>query len=153
MEVYRMKKTIVLLAAAATLWMVPSWANAETGPTAEIMALERKAMDGWAEGNPDPQMAITGAGITCFHAVVENRLDGVAAVKALYEPFRGMPLFDSYEMRNPKVQELGEVAVLTYQLVRHVGSAVTIWNGTQVYQKQKEGWRVVHTHWSEAKAQ
>ena len=61
------------------------------------------------------------------------------------------PLFDSYEMAGPKVQTSGDIAVLTYILVRHTGSATSRWNATQVYQRKKEGWRIIHSHWSATK--
>jgi hypothetical protein len=37
---------------------------------------------------------------------------------------------------------------LTYTLVRHLGTTTSRWNATQVYQRKKEGWRIVHSHWS-----
>ena len=110
-------------------------------------------MDGWLKGDPGPQLAITDPQITYFHAVVENRLEGLPAVQELYERFRGRPLFDSYEILNPKVQALGDVTVLTYRLAQHAGGVTAFWNATQVYQRKKEGWRVIHTHWSSAKEQ
>jgi hypothetical protein len=110
-------------------------------------------MDGWLKGDPSPQLAITDPQITYYHAVVEGRLEGLAAVKDLYERFRGMPLFESYEILSPKVQVAGDVAILSYRLAQHTGEGTSFWNGTQVYQLKKEGWRVIHTHWSAAKAQ
>jgi hypothetical protein len=143
-------KSVFILAAVA-VFALPSARAAD--PSAEIVALELRAMDGWLKGDPGPQLAITDPSITLFHVVGPKRIDGADAVKAVYEPYRGMPLFDRYEMRDPKVQLAGDAAVLSYQLVRHAGSAVTVWNGTQVYQKTAAGWRVIHTHWSEAKEQ
>lgn len=143
-----MKKTFLILAAGACLWVAPGWADPAADSAAEILVLERRAMDGWLRGDPGPQLAITDPQITYFHAVVDSRLEGLDAVKALYERFRGTPLFDSYEILTPKVQVSGEVAVLTYRLAQHVGTVTTIWNATQVYQMKKEGWRVIHTHWS-----
>lgn len=105
-------------------------------------------MEGWRSGDPGPQLAITDPEITYFHAVAETRLDGLPAVRELYERFRGTPLFDSYEILNPKVQVSGEVAILTYRFARHNGTITTFWNSTQVYGKRKEGWRVIHSHWS-----
>jgi ketosteroid isomerase-like protein len=119
----------------------------------EVLALERQAMDGWLKGNPDPQLAISDPQITYIHAVVEKRVEGLAALRELYERYRGKPLFDSYEILNPKIQEAGDMAVLTYQLSRRIGSATTYWNATQVYCRKKEGWRVIHTHWSAVKEQ
>jgi hypothetical protein len=114
----------------------------------QILTLERQAMDGWLKGDPDPTLAILAPDITYYHAVTEKRLDGIDEVKALYEAYRGRPLFDRYEILDPKVQVAGETAILTYDLARTNGSVVTHWNATQVYQHTKEGWRVIHTHWS-----
>jgi hypothetical protein len=141
-----------VLLAAALLWCGPVRAQSEAGPAREILALERQAMDGWLKGNPDPQLAISDPEITFIHdAVLDKRIEGLAALRQVYEPYRGMPLFDSYEILEPKVQSSGGVAVLTYQLVRHAGGAITRWNATQVYQRKGDSWRVIHSHWSAAK--
>jgi hypothetical protein len=138
-------KTLFVLA-AVVLWCAPAWAQSQ------ILDLERQAMDGWLKGNPDPQLAIMDPQITYIHdAVLEKRIEGLPALKALFEQYRGMPLFESYEILDPKVQATGDVAILTYQLVRHAGGAVTRWNATQVYQKKGERWLVIHSHWSAAK--
>ncbi len=145
-----MKKALLVLGAAAGLWMVPAWADTTADPATEILALERRAMDGWLKGDARPQLAITDPQITYFHAVVDGRLKGLPAVKALYDRYRDTPLFDSYEILNPEVQVSGELAVLTYRLAQHVGTVTNFWNATQVYQRKQEGWRVIHTHWSKA---
>ena len=59
-------------------------------------------------------------------------------------------MFDSYEIVDPKVQASGDTAVLSYVLVQHVGPQTARWNGTQVYRRGPESWRVIHTHWSQA---
>jgi ketosteroid isomerase-like protein len=146
-----MKKTILACAIAAALGGVMAAADQNEAATREILAMERRALDGWRVGNPDPVLAISDPEITYFHAVAGKRLDGLPAVKALFEGYRGMPLFDSYEMAEPRVQASGDTAVLTYILVRHVGTATTRWNATQVYQRKQDGWRVIHSHWSESK--
>jgi hypothetical protein len=135
------------------MWIAPAWADSGADPAREVLALERQAMDGWLKGNPDPQLAISDPQITYFHAVVEKRLEGLPALKELYERYRGIPLFDSYEILNPMVQTAGDVVILTYQLAQRNGSATTYWNATEVYQRKDQGWRIIHTHWSAAKAQ
>jgi hypothetical protein len=135
------------------MWIAPAWAESGADPAREVLALERQAMDGWLKGDPDPQLAISDPQITYFHAVVEKRLEGLPALKELYERYRGIPLFDSYEILNPMVQTAGDVAILTYQLAQRNGSATTYWNATEVYQRKDQGWRIIHTHWSAAKAQ
>jgi ketosteroid isomerase-like protein len=134
---------------ALLLCAAPAAFTQDSSAAAEIIALERKAMDGWLTGNPDPSLAIADPQITFFHIMLEKRIEGLPALKQLYESYRGTPLFASYEMLDPKVQVSGDVAVLTYQLVQQAAGSSRRWNGTQVFRKGKDGWRVIHTHWSE----
>jgi hypothetical protein len=113
--------------------------------------MERRAMDGWLKGDPEPFLAISAPEITYYHVMTETRLDGLPAVRALYEAYRGTPLFDSYEIVAPKVQAASDMAVLTYILVQRNGARTTRWNATQVYQRKQEGWQVIHSHWSMTK--
>lgn len=145
-----MKITIAIIAALAAAGGL--WASADADTASEILALERRALDGWQKGDPDPLLAMLDPDITYIHTVAGQRLNGAAAVKALFEAYRGRPLFDSYEIVEPRVQVAGDTAVLTYLLVQRVGGAANRWYGTQVYQRRKEGWRVIHTHWSAAAA-
>jgi hypothetical protein len=148
-----MKVLVLAGAVAAALCGVLAAADTNEATAREVLALERTTLDGWQMGNPDPLLAISDPEITYFHVVTDKRLDGLPAVKALFEGYRGRPLFDSYEMAEPKVQSSGDTAVLTYTLVRHVGTATTRWNATQVYQRKKEGWRIIHSHWSATRAE
>jgi hypothetical protein len=148
-----MKRVVLAGAVAAALCGVLVAADANEATAREVLALERTTLDGWQMGNPDPLLAISDPEITYFHVVTDKRLDGLPAVKALFEGYRGRPLFDSYEMADPKVQSSGDTAVLTYTLVRHVGTATTRWNATQVYQRKREGWRIIHSHWSATRAE
>ena len=147
-----MKKTILACAIAAAACGMLAAADGTGATEREILALERTAMDGWQTGNPDPMLAISDPEITYFHVMTEKRLDGLAALKALVESYRGMPLFESYEMAGAKVQAAGDTAILTYILVRHVGGTTSRWNATEVYQRRKDGWRIVHSHWSATKS-
>jgi len=146
-----LKNTLAVIAILSILPVLAGWAGPGADPAQEILALEHRAMDGWLQGNPDPQLAIADSEITYIHAVADQRIDGLAALKELFETYRGTPLYDSYEIVNPKVQSSGDVAVLTYLLARHNGDAITYWNSTQVYRMKKEGWRVIHSHWSQGK--
>jgi ketosteroid isomerase-like protein len=135
-------KTAILICVAAS-------ALCAADPKQEILALERQGMEGWLKGDPDPFLAISDPDITYIHIMTGKRLDGLPAVRALYETYRGRPLFDSYEITDPKVQLSGDTAILTYHFVSHNGSAERHWNATQVYQHKNEGWRIIHTHWSQ----
>jgi hypothetical protein len=114
----------------------------------EVLALEREAMEGWLAGNPDKMLATADPSITYFHIVADKRMDGVAALKDLCEKYRGRPLFDSYEIVDPKVQVAGDVAVLTYHFMTRNGDLTRRWHATLVYQRKSEGWRVIHSHFS-----
>jgi hypothetical protein len=144
-----MFKNAVLMAAAAWLIGMPARAASDAETATEIVALERRALTGWIAGNPDPTLAIADPGISYFHLVTEKRLDGLAAVTALFEQYRGRALYDSFDMVDSKVQASGDMAVLTYILVFRNGGASSRWNSTQVYQRKKDGWRVIHSHWSQ----
>jgi ketosteroid isomerase-like protein len=146
-----LKKTILALSIVAGLGGTSAYAASRADTAREILALERKAMDGWLKGDPEPLLAISDDDITYFHVMTDKRLDGLAAVKAIVEPFRGRSLFDSYDMLEPQVQVGGDMAVLTYVLVRRNGPATSRWNATQVYQRKPHGWRIVHTHWSQTR--
>ena len=147
-----MKTFVLICAVIVILCGVLAAANPSTKITQEILALERQTMEGWLKGNPDPTFAILDPEVTYFHAPLERKLDGLAAVKAFFEPYRGKSLFDSYEFFEPTVQVSGDIAVLTYQLVTQNGPVTSRWNSTEVYQHKKEGWRVIHSHWSQVKA-
>jgi len=142
-------KTMLVFSIATALGVTPVRLPSASDTMSEIVALERKAMDGWLQGNPDPLLAMADADITYFHVMTEKRVDGRATLKALIEPFRGRALFDSYDMLEPRVQVAGDAAVLTYILLRRTGSVTSRWNATQIYQRKAEGWRVIHTHWSQ----
>jgi hypothetical protein len=117
-----------------------------------ILKLERRAMDLWREGSPDGSLEISDPGITLFHSTVEARLDGREAVKALYESYRGRPLFDSYEIVDHRVAASRDTAVLTYVLVTRNGSLTRRWHATEVYRRTRAGWRIIHSHFSAARS-
>lgn len=117
--------------------------NAET-----ILALERAAMDRWATGDPSGFLEICDPAVTYFDPMQQRRMDGLEALTRYYEGLRGQFRIDRYEMLNPLVEECGGAAVLTYNFVSVTGGKTERWNGTEVYRRRPEGWRIVHTHWS-----
>ncbi len=116
--------------------------------SAEIIALERAALDRWGAGDPSGYLEISAPEVTYFDPFLERRVDGHAALSAWYAPLRGTIHIDRYELIEPKVQVYGETAVLTFNLLSHSGATTMRWNCTEVYHQTKEGWRIVQTHWS-----
>lgn len=146
-----MRRTLSITAALAVCAFTAAWVNAAADPAEEILALERRAMDGWRKGDPEPLLALADPEITYVHTEVGQRIAGLPALKALCDRFRGAPLFESYEIVSPKVHMAGNTAVLTYRLAQHTRAGTALWDGTVVYQKKRPGWRIVHSHWSGAK--
>lgn len=141
-----------ILAAAVVFGGFAAYAASNADTVRELVALERTQMDGWVKGDPQPSIKMLDPEATFYHNIAAPaRLDGAAAVKGLYGQYAGMPLFDSYDILEPKVQAHGDIAILTYYLAQRRNGATSYWNGTQVYQRQKDGWKILHTHWSEAK--
>ncbi len=133
------------------LTLLCSGVPAPADPVETILAMERRAMDGWREGNPDGFLAISDSEITVFHSIFEKRLSGLEAVRAVYEGYRGRPLFDRYDVSEPKVVVTGDVAVLTYLFTTENGSLVRHWQVTEIYRHGTAGWRIIHSHFSEVR--
>lgn len=114
--------------------------------------MERAALDRWGAGDPSGFLEICDPGVVYFDPFAAQRLDGIAALTALYESIRGQVRVDRYELLNPKVQHLGDAAVLTFNYVGWVGASQARWNCTEVYHCTPAGWRIVQTHWSMTQA-
>jgi ketosteroid isomerase-like protein len=69
-------------------------------------------------------------------------------LKELYDQIRGTIKIESSEIVNARVQEAGDVAVLSFQFFSRGSEGSMKWNATEVYRKLPEGWRIIHTHWS-----
>jgi hypothetical protein len=113
-----------------------------------ILALERAALDRWGRGDPNGFAEISEADVVYFDPFQERRLDGREALTAYYEKIRGKVHIDRDEIIGPKVQVIGEAAVLTFNYVSFSGAAEMRWNCTEVYRRTGEDWRIIQTHWS-----
>ncbi len=113
-----------------------------------IIAMERAAMDRWGAGDPSGYLEISAPDVVYFDPFQERRVDGLAALTALYESLRGTIHIDRYDLIEPKVQVCGEAAVLTFNLNSYTGATEMRWNCTEVYRLDKQGWRLIQTHWS-----
>ncbi|WP_243347712.1 hypothetical protein [Parabacteroides sp. FAFU027] len=62
----------------------------------------------------------------------------------MYESIRSKIHVDKYEMLNPLVQSVKDMAVLTYNLNSFVGTSVHKWNCTEVYRLEGDAnWKII----------
>jgi uncharacterized protein (TIGR02246 family) len=122
-----------------------------------IIALEKGALDRWGKGDPQGFFDIMSSDQTYFDPMTEKRIDGQEALKEYIVPFRGKISIERVEMVDPKVQRVGDLAVLTFNLndygAQVAGGPKTTarWNSTEVYQRINGSWKIVHSHWSYVK--
>ena len=151
-----MKKALRHAAAGAMLLAMWSCARPAPAPVTldEIIALERGALDRWGKGDVHGFFEIMADDITYFDPNLDQRLDGLAAIRKYIEPFQGKIKIDRYEFVNPKVQPIGDVAILTFKLVNYrrqpdgAESVANRWNSTETYRRVNGAWKIAHSHWS-----
>jgi ketosteroid isomerase-like protein len=120
----------------------------------QIVAMERAALDRWGAGHPLGYLEIMASEVTYFDPSQERRVDGLRAMKDLLVSWTGKIKVDRYDMVSPIVQQHGDAAILTFNLVsyrrRSDGSehAIAHWNSTETYARVDGGWKIVHSHWS-----
>ncbi len=105
----------------------------------------------WGNGDPDGFLEICDPEVVYFDPFREQRLNGIAALTALYESLRGQVHIDEYEFVDPVVREAGGMALLTFNFVSRSGTSTQRWNTTELYERRPDGWRIVHSHWSYTK--
>jgi len=114
----------------------------------EILSLERAALDRWCVGDPSGFLDLSAADVSYFDPFQESRLEDHGALTALYATLRGQVQISRNEIVNPRVQDLGNAAVLTFQFVSEGSEGTMRWNCTEVYRRLDGQWKIVHTHWS-----
>ena len=114
-----------------------------------IIEMEKAALTRWGNGDPAGFLEITAPDVVYFDPYVGTRIDGLEALRKLYQTLWGKVHFDRFELLNPYVQVNGELAVLTFNYVSYTGSEADRWNCTEVYRRGgKNGWEIIQTHWS-----
>jgi ketosteroid isomerase-like protein len=120
---------------------------------ADIIALEREALERWGCGDPDAFLEISAADVSYFDPFTGRRLDGIDALRSLYDGIRGKIRIDHFEIIEPRVQFAGKAAILTFRFESHGSKGVMHWNTTEVYRLMDSGWRIIHTHWAFSRRQ
>jgi uncharacterized protein (TIGR02246 family) len=126
----------------------PMHANADQ----EIIALERGALDKWAQSNPTGFVDILADDATWFDFTEgrPRRVEGSDAIRQYVAPFAEQIPPHMYDIVNPKVQVYDNVAILTFHWRASLpnGDPMPEWKVTSVYRWEDGTWRQVHAHWS-----
>jgi len=122
--------------------------SAASKTAALLVEMERAALERWGRGDPGGFLEISASDVVYFDPYVDKRIDGIAALRARYRTLWGKVRVDRFEMIDPKVQRDGSSAVLTFNLVSHVGDRAIRWNCTEVFRNRGPGWRILQSHWS-----
>jgi len=122
---------------------------------ATILALEREALDQWAQGNPLGFAVNVSDDVTYFDDIgAHNRIDGAKETKNYLASLEGKIPPHNYEIVDPKVQVYGDVAILTFQYHTTIDTLQgPPWKATSVYHFNDSIWQVVHANWSLVKVQ
>ena len=148
-----MSRTAILTAILALVILAGCNSNApRQNADQEIMALERSALDRWAQSDTEGYIDISADDITWFDFTPgeQLRIDGLQAVRNYLKPFIGNIPPHTYDLVNPKVQMYGNTAVLTFHWKGSLtdGTPLDGYKVTAVYNWKDGQWRQVHAHWS-----
>ncbi len=118
-----------------------------------VLALERAALARWCRGDPSGFLELSDDDVGYFDPFRPRRIDGIVELTAYYEQLRGTINAVAWEVLEPRVVEIDDVAILTF-CFRSWGAsgAMVVWNCTEVYRRRPAGWRIAQTHWSFAAA-
>lgn len=114
-----------------------------------IIEMERAALERWGKGDPSGFLEISADDVVYFDPFQARRLNDIGELRALYESIRGQVSIARFELIDPRVQAVDDMAVLTFNYVAEGTNEMTSrWNCTEVYRRQAGSWRIIQTHWS-----
>jgi len=118
--------------------------------TDKIIGLEKVALDKWFKGDTSGYLNLwSQKDFSYFDGAVERRVDSYADIKKLVlKNVEGKLFADKYDFEYPRVQGGEDMAILTYQLYAKTSLIDMKYNCIEVYQKEEDGWKVIHSTWS-----
>jgi hypothetical protein len=136
------------------LWLLPIVTLSAQTPEEKIIAIEKKTLDRWKNGDTFGFIEIADENITYFDPTLAERIDGIKKFRDYLGPLKGTFSFPRYELLNPKVQLYGDIGILTFNFVGYSEDGKTnAWNTTEVYRRVNNEWKIASSHWSRTKPQ
>lgn len=118
--------------------------------TAKIIGLEKDALNKWFKGDTSGYLNIwSKENFSYFDSFKAQRIDTYTQIKQfVLANVEGKLFADSYEFKAPRVQASDDMAVLTYQLFADTSLNEMRYNCIEVYQREGNDWKVIHSTWS-----
>jgi hypothetical protein len=121
---------------------------------AEVLAVLQadlnRGLDRWYSGDPFGYSDLYADELSYFDPGTDVSLDGIAALRAYYEPLVDRFHIERYETENMRLQLHGDIGILTFNLNEHAAGdpPSAEWKVTQVYRNIGDEWRIIHGHFS-----
>jgi len=118
--------------------------------TEKVIGLEKGALDKWFKGDTSGYLNLwSQKDFSYFDSSKEHRVDSYAEIKKfVLDNVEGKLFADTYDFEDPRVQINGDTAILTYQLYAKTSLNEMRYNCIEIYQKEDDGWKVIHSTWS-----
>lgn len=118
--------------------------------TEKIIGLEKGALDKWFKGDTSSYLDIWSKdNFSYFDSFKAERIDDYNQIKQfVLANVEGKLFADSYNFKTPRVQASEDMAVLTYQLFADTSLNEMRYNCIEVYQRENNDWKVIHSTWS-----
>lgn len=118
--------------------------------TEKIIGLEKGALDKWFKGDTSGYLNIWSKdNFSYFDSFKAERIDDYNQIKQfVLANVEGKLFADSYNFKAPRVQASEDMAVLTYQLFADTSLNEMRYNCIEVYQRENNDWKVIHSTWS-----
>jgi len=119
-----------------------------------ILSLEQAAMERWRNGDPFGFVELSADDILYVDPGLIKPIMSLGEYRTAMAGAVGKIHYQGSEFIDPKVVQVGDAAVLTYNYrsseLSSEGSIIsqTPWNATEVYFRRSGEWKIVHTHWS-----
>lgn len=109
-----------------------------------------RGLDRWYSGDPFGYSDLYADELSYFDPGTDVSLDGIAALRAYYEPLVDRFHIERYETENVRLQLHGDIGILTFNLNEHAAGdpPSAEWKVTQVYRNIGDEWRIIHGHFS-----
>src|SRR6516225_864967 len=93
-----------------------------------ILGLERAALERWGNGDPDGMLELSAPDVSYIDPFQPSPIGNREELKELYDGIRGTVKIESGGIVNARVQEAGEVAVLSFQFFSRGSEGAMKWN-------------------------